>query len=58
MTHHSEHLGWRRQMLVMVAVLLGATLLVVGLLPPQTARGQEQQEQAPTPPQVVQGQQQ
>ena len=57
MTNHSEHLGWRRQLLVMVAVLLGAMVLVVGLLPPQVARGQEQQQQQgqiPTPPQVAQ----
>jgi thermitase len=60
MTDHSrEHLGWRRQLLLMAAVVLGATLLVVGFLPPQVARGQEQQpEQIPTPPQVAQGQQQ
>ena len=56
MTNHCrEHLGWR-QLLVMAAVLLGATLLLVGLLPPQVAQGKEQQ--IPTPPQVAQGSEQ
>ena len=55
MTEHSrKHL--RRQLLVMAAVLLGATLLLVGLLPPQVAQGKEQQ--IPTPPQVAQGSEQ
>src|SRR3712207_3438464 len=58
MTNHSrEHLGWRRQLLVMAAVVLGATLLLVGLLPPQVAQGKEHQ-QILTPPQVAQGEQQ
>jgi thermitase len=59
MTNHSdkEHLGWRRQLLVMATVLLGAMLLLVGFLPPQVAEG-KQQEQIPTPPQVAQGEQQ
>ncbi len=70
MTNHSrEHLGWR-QLLVMAAVLLGATLLLVGLLPPQVAQGKEhqqeqnaapqgqgnaQQQENAAPPQVAQG---
>jgi thermitase len=59
MTNHSdkEHLGWRRQLLVMATVLLGAMLLVVGFLPPQVAQGKEQQ-QISTPPQWAQGEQQ
>jgi subtilisin family serine protease len=61
MTNHSrEHLGWRRQLLVMATVLLGAMLLLVGFLPPQVAQGKEQQQEQipPTPPQVAQGEQQ
>ncbi len=59
MTDHSREHPGRRQLLVMAAVLLGATLLLVGLLPPQVAQGKEQQEQQiPTPPQVAQGREQ
>ncbi len=57
MTDHSKGLG--RQLLVMVAVLLGAILLLTGLLPAQVAKGKEQQQQQiPTPPQVAQDEEQ
>lgn len=42
MTNHSRH--FRRQLLVMAAVLLGATLLVMGIVPPQEAQSKEKKE--------------
>ncbi len=44
MTNHSKHFG--RQLLVMAAVLLGVTLLLIGLLPPQEAQGKETKNEA------------
>src|SRR4051812_20746517 len=42
MMNHSTHL--RRNLLVMRAVFLGATLLVMGLVPPQEAQSKEKKE--------------
>ncbi len=46
MTNHSNHFG--RQLLVMAAVLLGVTLLLIGLVPPQEAQSQEDEEKKTT----------
>ena len=44
MTNHSKH--FRKQLLVMVAVFLGATLLLMGLVPPQEAQSKEKKNDA------------
>ncbi len=43
MTNHSKRFG--RQLLMMAAVLLGATLLLMGLAPPQEAQSNEKKNE-------------